>query len=339
MSDFDLIESILGIAETGRFDRATDVMAHNIAGCVGLHCSFTSASGARRQMAYSMTPEVVGERLKTDFLTPQDNPMIAGAHRLPIGKLTMVERFVDMDAYLESQLYQEMIEPYDTPYISTILLPGRHGMVSFGLGQRDGMTELSLQKAETMAFHVARALDLYMGSCAPDRNAFLVDPAGCLVGQSDFSVARVTEGALRQSYRGGPIRPVMPDMVPAFEKALATVGETGRSQRMICPNGHGVPVVVTVSPGPPDGIRNVVWVHLEKAQRLEWTQDELRAIHNLTKREATVVDAFLAGADIPTAARTLGLSERSVRTYLSNVFSKMGVSSQIELLRTLLGPQ
>lgn len=339
MSDFELLESILSIAETGRFDRATDVMARNIDGCNGLHCSFISANGARRQMAYSLTPEEVGERLKTDFQTPEDNPMIASVHRLPMGRLTLVERYVDMRHYLDSQLYQEMIEPYDTPYISTILLPGRHGMVSFGLGQRDGMTEQSLRKAEIMSFQVARALDLFMGSCAPNQSAFLVDQAGCLVGQSDMSVARLTQGALRRAHPSGPVRPILRSMVPSFEKALVAVSLTGKPQRMMCPDGNGVPVVVSVTPGPPEGIRHVVWVHVERAQKLSWSQDELRAVHRLTKREASVVDVFLTGADIRSASKKLDLSERSVRTYLSNVFSKMGVSSQVELLRTLLGPE
>ena len=81
MPDFELIESILGIAETGQFDRATDVMARNIDGCVGLHRTFTTAGGARRQLAYSLTPEVVGERLKTDFRTPRDDIIWSWAAR------------------------------------------------------------------------------------------------------------------------------------------------------------------------------------------------------------------------------------------------------------------
>jgi len=338
MIDFKLIEAILEVVETGRFDRVTDVMAAGIDGCNGLHCTFTSARGARRQVAYAMTPSVVGERLKTEFQTPQDNPMVAGAHRVPLRRLTTVERFVDMNAYLSSQLYQELIEPYDTPHISTIMFPGRHGMVAFGLGQRDGFGEHSITQAETLAFHVSRALDMYMGSCAPAQSAFLVDEAGCLIGQSDVSISRLTHGTLRQSHRGGPIRPAMPRLTQLFEDALANVGATGRRQRLICPDTSGTPVVVTLTPGPPDGIRNAIWIHAEQAQRLTWTQDELQAVHQLTKREASLVSCFLDGKDIRGTAETLDLSERSVRTYLSNIFCKLGVASQVELMRVLLGP-
>ena len=71
-------------------------------------------------------------------------------------------------------------------------------------------------------------------------------------------------------------------MVSKFENALVTVGRTGPAQRMTCLDGSGAPVVLTISPGPPDGIRNLLWVHLEAARRLVWTQDELRVIYRLT---------------------------------------------------------
>ena len=338
MSDLHLVEALLSIAETGQLDQATDTMARSIDGCVGLHCTFMPSNGARKQLTYALTPEVVGERLKTDFQTPENNPMIASGHRLPMGRLTMVERYVDMDAYLASQLYQEMIEPYDTPYISTIMLPGRHGMVSFGLGQRDGMTAKSFQRAETMAFHVARAVDLYVGGQAPGQGAFLVDPAGCLVGQSDLSIGRMTQGALRRSHFGGPVRPVLDGLVPIFQRALTSVAHSGGSARLVCPNENGVPNNVTISAGPAFVGQTVHWVNAEKAQRLRWSQDELRTIHQLTNREASVVAALLDGENIVTAAIKLGISERSVRTYMSNVFGKMGVNSQVELLHKLLGP-
>ncbi len=339
MRDLDLVEALLNIAETGQLNQATETMARSIDGCVGLHCTFMSASGAREQMTYALTPEVVGERLKTDFQTADDNPMIASGHRLPMGRLTMVERYVDMDAYLASELYQEMIEPYDTPYISTIVLPGRHGLVSFGLGQRDGMTEHSLQRAEVMAFNVARAFDLYVGTQAPGRGAFLIDPAGCLVGQSDVSISRLTDGVLRLSSIGGPVRPAINAIVPIFQRTLSYVTETGQAARLTCPNEKGVPYVVTISAGPALGPHKVLWVNSERSQRLHWSLDELQAVYRLTGREASVVVAILGGASIATAADDLGLSERSVRTYLSNVFGKMGVTSQVQLLQHLLGPE
>lgn len=339
MRDLELVETLLGIAENGQLDQATESMAHNIDGCVGLHCTFMTSSGAREQMTYALTPEVVGERLKTDFQSPEDNPMIASAHRLPMGRLTMVDRYVDMDAYLASQLYQEMIEPYDTPYISTIVLPGRHGIVSFGLGQRDGMTPQSLQRAENMAFHVARAFDLFVSAQAPRQGAFLVDASGALVGQSDLSISRLTHGALRRCHLAGPVRPTMVAMIPSFQRALASVSETGQSTKLMCPDEYGVPNVVTISTGPTYGAESVLWVHSEPAQRLHWRTAELQAIHNLTGREASVVAAILGGANIETAAIQLGISDRSVRTYLSNIFGKLGVNSQVELVRNLLGPE
>jgi DNA-binding CsgD family transcriptional regulator len=159
-----------------------------------------------------------------------------------------------------------------------------------------------------------------------------------LVGQADLSVERLTHGVLRLSAWGGPVRPSFKALVQEFERSLASVALTGNSARLICPDARGAPHVVTLSPGPPEGIRNVVWVSVERAERLKWSETELRAMHHLTRREASVVIALLEGADIDLAATQLGLSSRSVRTYLSNVYGKMGVSSQVDLMKRLLGP-
>ena len=330
-----LVEALLSLAETGETQLATAAMADAIEGCAGLHCTFTTMSGVRRQASYALTPSVVGERLKVDFQTPETNPIAAAFRRLAPGRMTPVEHFVDMRAYHESQLFQEMIEPYHTPNISSIMIPGRYGIVSFGLGQEAGVSGASLKLAERLAWHAARALDLHAMSQSPGDNAFLVDASGYLAGSPEISVERMTFGTLTQNGVRGRVRPFAKVMQAEFEIGLASA-VTGQPGGLILPGDDGYAVRVRLLPGPTYEDRRVVWVHAECIDGPAWSAGGLAAVHGLTPRESSVVLALLKGADIPTIAAGLGLSDRSVRTYLSSAFTKVGVSSQAQLVRELL---
>jgi DNA-binding CsgD family transcriptional regulator len=56
---------------------------------------------------------------------------------------------------------------------------------------------------------------------------------------------------------------------------------------------------------------------------------------DLTPREWEVVSLLLAGERVPSIARSLFLSQSTVRNHLSSVFRKTGIHSQQELLRRL----
>jgi DNA-binding CsgD family transcriptional regulator len=62
-----------------------------------------------------------------------------------------------------------------------------------------------------------------------------------------------------------------------------------------------------------------------------------RNLADLSPREWEVVGLLLAGERVPSIARTLFLSQSTVRNHLSSVFRKTGMHSQQELLRRLRG--
>lgn len=55
----------------------------------------------------------------------------------------------------------------------------------------------------------------------------------------------------------------------------------------------------------------------------------------LSDRQLEIVSRLLAGERVPTIARVMYLSQKTVRTHLSHVFRKFGVHSQAELLEML----
>jgi DNA-binding NarL/FixJ family response regulator len=58
-------------------------------------------------------------------------------------------------------------------------------------------------------------------------------------------------------------------------------------------------------------------------------------LEDLTSRQVEIVSRLMRGERVPTIARVLHLSQKTVRTHLSNVFRKVGVRSQSELLEIL----
>ncbi len=68
------------------------------------------------------------------------------------------------------------------------------------------------------------------------------------------------------------------------------------------------------------------------------TAVELPALASLSARELEIARRLLAGDRVPLIARSLFLSDSTVRNHLTHVFRKLGVGSQQELLTTLRPP-
>lgn len=64
-------------------------------------------------------------------------------------------------------------------------------------------------------------------------------------------------------------------------------------------------------------------------------RDVAERLATLSRQERRVVDLVAEGRRVPTIAAELGLSQSTVRNHLSNVFRKLGVSSQAELATAL----
>jgi DNA-binding NarL/FixJ family response regulator len=55
-------------------------------------------------------------------------------------------------------------------------------------------------------------------------------------------------------------------------------------------------------------------------------------LEDLTSRQLEIVSRLVQGERVPTIARSMFLSQKTVRTHLANVFRKFDVHSQAELL-------
>lgn len=56
----------------------------------------------------------------------------------------------------------------------------------------------------------------------------------------------------------------------------------------------------------------------------------------LTPREKEIIDAVLAAASNRVIATRLGISEQSVKNRLTSIYKKLGVTSRVQLILTVM---
>ena len=76
----------------------------------------------------------------------------------------------------------------------------------------------------------------------------------------------------------------------------------------------------------------------EKSAKSERKMTPARKI-TLTPREEAIVRSVLAAKTNKAIAEELGISEQSVKNRLTKLYRKFGVSSRLQLMRSILMPQ
>ncbi|MEY2415108.1 MAG: hypothetical protein QOH53_442 [Ilumatobacteraceae bacterium] len=147
------------------------------------------------------------------------------------------------------------------------------------------------------------------------------------------------------------------DLLEAFEEAGRSGDGASRAVAVRVKGGDVVPceaVVVALVPEPssafafiPDGAQVLPTIATARQRFAQQLVGELRepapaqvgadllGIDRLTRRELDIVTLLVAGDRVRSIAQRLFLSQSTVRSHLSVIFSKFGVRSQSELLDLL----
>ena len=146
------------------------------------------------------------------------------------------------------------------------------------------------------------------------------------------------------------------DLLEAFEEASSSDDGASRAVAVSVKDGDAVScevVVVALVPAPssafafiPEGaellptttarqrfVQQLCWVSREPAAGQVGA--DLLGINRLTTRELDIVTRLVSGDRVRSIAQRLFLSQSTVRSHLSVIFSKFGVRSQSELLDLL----
>jgi DNA-binding NarL/FixJ family response regulator len=75
----------------------------------------------------------------------------------------------------------------------------------------------------------------------------------------------------------------------------------------------------------------VCWVGSEAFEGWTRFEEQPESKRELTLREVEIISEIKAGSSNREIARTLSISEETVKRHLSNIFEKLGVSSRLEL--------
>jgi DNA-binding CsgD family transcriptional regulator len=140
--------------------------------------------------------------------------------------------------------------------------------------------------------------------------------------------------------------PCNPDFVPAFERALAELGQTGpEAPPLTLPLGDGQPgrrmlVVLRGLRRFLDEPLHPVALHVQDMDALPPLPfAALAALFAITPAERRVLEALLAGENLVEAAQRLGIGKATARTHLQNLFGKTGVARQPALVRLVMASQ
>ena len=88
---------------------------------------------------------------------------------------------------------------------------------------------------------------------------------------------------------------------------------------------------------PPELMARVVGGTFRALGGLDQAQPQAEELQALTERERAVTQAVLEGQSNKEVARTLGITERTVKAHLGAVFSKLGVRDRMQLVLRLAG--
>jgi DNA-binding NarL/FixJ family response regulator len=137
---------------------------------------------------------------------------------------------------------------------------------------------------------------------------------------------------LRRKVPGGRTLVFAAQSTDETELALLRAGAAG-----VLEKERGFPVLLTalraVAAGELWAHRRVIARALELLQQAELSA---RQASQLTRREREVVGAVRKGLRNSEVAQALGISERTVKRHLSNIFAKTGASDRSELIRLAL---
>lgn len=162
-------------------------------------------------------------------------------------------------------------------------------------------------------------------------------------GQVLFTNARA--GRMLSSPKGltldaqGVCRAARPEETERLHHAMAQARDDGGTTALTLEGDHGTPLRVTVQPyeahGPDDA--NLICLFLFAEDEISAPKPKLlMSMFGLTVSESRLAAAMAKGLSLEEAAEECGITKATARTYLKTIFSKLGVTRQAELVRTIL---
>lgn len=156
-------------------------------------------------------------------------------------------------------------------------------------------------------------------------------PALCLL-DSDSLASEAQELKAQLMLAGTNVGIIVFVAVPNADDGIDWIraGARGYANRLAAPAVLEA-VIDAVSKGEVWAGKQVVQQLLQGLHRQAAVQPAFNQLDSLTKREHQLAEAVADGLGNAQIAERLGISERTVKAHMSNIFSKLGISSRVQL--------
>ena len=339
------------VAEGAPPEAAARVMCDILGQCDAFASLVDPATGNGMAEGFAYLDPDLMEVMARDFGTPQTNPVMGNISRMQTGEFLHCSEFLDLSQLRRTRFYADWWIPSGVrDHAGGYLLQspdGRVVYVTLGcLGHRDWFDASELRYANAACESMARALRTsaafaHEAACAGVAGR-APDPCWLLGRRREIRIengpARDTTEARRGPvlYDRGTLTLSDRGSADRFEETVAAVCDGRcRDRSLLLTERVGV-AYLTIEAGPRYRDERSALVTLRRPLPMVWNADSLRAVHDLTPREADVAIALAAGARPGEIAAALGLTVGSVRIYLKRIFAKTGTDGQGPLVSLLM---
>jgi DNA-binding CsgD family transcriptional regulator/PAS domain-containing protein len=302
--------------------------------------------------AYSANEEVYGAEIyhvRTALLEklPADTPMALSHH-------------VPRDVYINMRYYKEWMQPQGLIDIMQLIVmrqPDRMGAINFARHERVGpIGDEELALGAYLLPHLQRAITISnllevqslrtVNLRAVIRNLsagiLLVAENGAILEANAAAEQLLNDGKIIRS-ADGRLAAARADLTRLLHKSILSavqgISSSAGGITLGCPengliNAHILPLAsVTFRPHFHEAAVAAIFLSPDANQFAKLPgADIIGVIYGLTAAERRVVDALADGKTSLQAAQALGISEATMRSHLTRIFSKTGVTRQAELI-------
>ncbi|MBF0093163.1 MAG: DNA-binding response regulator [Alphaproteobacteria bacterium] len=163
-----------------------------------------------------------------------------------------------------------------------------------------------------------------------------VDRAMTVVFTNRRGAELLVEGDAIMIDRGGICRANTPDASKTFHAAVAAVASSGQPAVLALAGRSGQEHSVLIEPAEATTPGAIAILFIRELDAIVLPDPEaIRTLFHLTASEARLAHVLASGQDVKEAARSIGITPSTARTYLKAIFMKTGVNRQSELIRLL----
>ncbi|MBC3765584.1 LuxR C-terminal-related transcriptional regulator [Neptunicella marina] len=356
----ELIEETYSASRTGQWQGLLDKLLQVTASNKAFFYLTELASETPAILEYSTTINVPAKLIQDYQARPFEDPYYSVSKDMSEGDVLVLNHYLDLTEYQHTDFYQNVIVPMDSAQVITSCLcrDGKHeAMLALNRGFNDPdytVDEINLLKKLaphlSRAMHIFKEINLLKQYSALTKHVIdqstqaviVTDEHGKIILSNDFANKHLTQG-MPVSIQANHLlidTPVYQQMLlnniqQCAHQQFSSIGE---QQTLIVTNDNYQEARIRVSPlQRENGIVEIstpcALVTIKLQHTIDWVQ--FNNEYNLTPKELELLQALNNKQTLKDIATSKEVAYNTLRVHLQNIYRKMNINSQIELMATL----